>query len=114
MHNGTAVVVQNYYWAKPGNTEAVYQHRLHASAVRAQLGLPGGRVLRRTGASDWLPDVMWECTYASLAARKHDLDILEASTVFREVMAHMRTLIRRFERASWTIVSSAEPSSTAR
>ena len=43
------MVVHNGYYAKPGQAEAVYQWRLHASDVRAQLGFPPGRVLRRIG-----------------------------------------------------------------
>ena len=97
------VVAQNYYWAKPGHAEAVYRHRLHASHVREQLGLPRGCVLRLHSASDILPDVMWECDYPDLEARQRDLEILNQSDTFREVRSHMRTLIRQFERSTWEV-----------
>lgn len=104
--NQDAIVVHNYYWARPGKVDEVYRHRLYASKVRATLGLPTGRVLRRTGASDELPDVIWECEYPSLAARQRDLQALTDSGVFDAVMAHMRTLTRKFDRGMWTISGS--------
>ena len=60
------LVVQNYYYAKPGKAEEVYHWRLHASEVRAGLGLAPGRVLKRVRSSDDpvdstdLPDVVKE------------------------------------------------------
>ncbi len=38
----TRLVVQNYCYAKPGKVDEVYQWRLHASEVRARLGLARG------------------------------------------------------------------------
>ncbi len=95
------IVVHNYYYAKPGQQDAVYQWRLHASDVRARLGFPPGRVLRRLGDSDTQPDVIWECTYPDLAARQRDVRAVEATAEFQAVMQHMRTLINRFERQLW-------------
>ena len=100
------IVVHNLYYAKPGQAEAVYQWRLHASNVRAQLGFPRGRVLRRvddaTEPKPWpQPDVIWECDYASLAEREQDARAVESTPAFQAVMRHMRTLIDHFERRIW-------------
>ena len=108
----TMIVVHNGYYAKPGQAEAVYQWRLHASDVRAQLGFPPGRVLRRIGDADdhhqaVRPDVIWECTYPSLSARERDAKAIEATPEFRAVMQHMRTLIQHFDRQMWRVSSSA-------
>jgi len=106
---GKALVVQNFYYALPGKADEVYLWRVHASEVRARLGLAVGRVLRRTPASGndakdaELPDVVWECEYPSLEARAADLARLDASREFDSVEAHMRTLIRRFRRAVFTV-----------
>ncbi len=100
---GSSIVVQNYYWAKDGLAEEVYRHRLHASEVRASLGLFVGRVLRRLGESDALPDVIWECEYPDAAARQADLDALSESGRFEPVMEKMGSLIERFDRAVWSV-----------
>jgi hypothetical protein len=110
---GKAIVVQNFYYALPGKADEVYRWRLHASEVRARLGLAVGRVLRLTPASGTdsgdseLPDVVWECEYPNAQARAADLARLDASREFVPVEAHMQTLIRRFQRAVFA-VSGAE------
>jgi hypothetical protein len=109
---GTAIVVQNFYYALPGKADEVYRWRLHASEVRARLGLAVGRVLRRTAVSGAdtddaeLPDVVWECEYPNAKARAADLARLDASREFDPVEAHMKTLIRGFRRAVFTVSGS--------
>ena len=103
------IVVQNFYYALPGKADEVYRWRLHASEVRARLGLAVGRVLRRTPASPGetedadLPDVVWECEYPNAKARTADIARLDASGEFKPVEAHMDTLVRQFRRAVFTI-----------
>lgn len=109
---GEAIVVQNLYYALPGKADEVYRWRMHASEVRAQLGLAVGRVLRRKPASGDevenadLPDVVWECEYPNAEARAADLARLDASRKFEPVEAHMQTLIRQFRRAVFTVPTS--------
>ena len=104
-----AIVVQNFYYALPGKADEVYRWRVHASEVRARLGLSVGRVLRRTPASPGepedadLPDVVWECEYPNGKARAADIARLDASGEFNPVEAHMATLIRQFRRAVFTV-----------
>lgn len=109
---GKAIVVQNFYYALPGKADEVYRWRVHASEVRARLGLAVGRVLRRTPATGAdaedtdLPDVVWECEYPNARARAADLARLDASREFDPVEAHMQTLIRSFRRAIFTVPGS--------
>lgn len=109
---GKVIVVQNFYYALPGKADEVYRWRLHASEVRARLGLAVGRVLRRTPPSGHetedadLPDVVWECEYPNAEARAADVARLDASREFEPVEAHMQTLIRQFRRAVFTVSAS--------
>ena len=90
---------QSAYHAKPGMAEAVYQQRIHASEVRVHIGLPYGRVFRRTdGAGSNVPDVIWQLEYADVAAQKFDLDVRAKSPAFEEVRSKMSTLIADFGR----------------
>lgn len=101
------IVVRNEYWAKEGLVDEVYRHRLHASDVRAELGLYRGRVLRRVGDSEHQPDVVWECEYPSLVARETDLRALGESGRFEPVMEKMGTLIKKFDRSVWRVSEAA-------
>lgn len=96
-----AVVVQNYYFPKPGKEEAVHELRLHASDVREELGLPRGAVLRRVEGPDSLPLVIWQNEYASVEERRRDSEAAVSAPAFQEVMDEMGTLLRHFERALW-------------
>ncbi|MEJ0103720.1 MAG: hypothetical protein WDO19_14710 [Bacteroidota bacterium] len=97
-----AILVQNHYYPKPGKEEEVYKWRLHASAVRAGLGLPKGRVLKKLTGNGG-PYVVWECEYPSLNAREKDVASIDQSDEFKKVQEHMGTLIERFERYVWEI-----------
>jgi len=102
-----AVIVQNYYYAKPGKADEVYRWRLHASDVREKLGFARGRVLRRresvdqTQESSNLPDVIWECEYANIDERERESTQVSATPEFQAVQQHMSTLIQRFDRATY-------------
>ena len=104
------IVVQNYYFALPGKIQAVYELRLHASAVRASLGLPRGRVLRREqdesgSTAPPLPDVVWECEYPSVSAREADVATLGHSVEFARIEKQMDSLLRDFQRVVFTVSS---------
>jgi hypothetical protein len=104
-----ALVVQNYYYALPGKATDVYLWRLHASDVRAKLGLARGRVLRRVPDPKTnkllpaLPDVIWECDYSNAEAREADVARLDKSEEFDEVQKHMDTLVRDFRRVMFQV-----------
>lgn len=97
------IVIQNYYWAKEGKIEEVYQHRLYASEVRKKLGLEVGRVLKRTTTDGELPHVIWECEYESEEARQEDVRKLSESGAFDTVQEKMSTLIEKFDRGMYRI-----------
>lgn len=107
-HSGP-VMAENYYYAKPGKAAEVYRWRLHASDVRARLGFPRGRVLRYigkaapAGTSGDVPDVIWECEYASEQARVRDYAAITANPAFQAVEKHMETLLRRFESGTYQV-----------
>ena len=96
------ILVQNLYFPKPGKEEEVYKWRLHASDVRSKLGLPKGRVLKKLSGTDG-PFVIWECEYPSLEAREKDITVLDKSEEFKQVQAHMSTLLDKFERSVFAI-----------
>src|ERR1700736_5322862 len=90
------IVGQNRYYAKTGKAEEVYQWRLHACDVLNQLGLHSGHVFRGAGGVE--PDVVWQIELdPETFAREGQIE--RDSHAFQEVMEHMGTLIRRFERS---------------
>ena len=101
--NEERILIQNYYWAKEGKIEEVYQHRLYASQVRQELGLAVGRVLKRTTNDGELPNVIWECEYESEEARQEDIRKLGESGAFDAVQEKMSTLIDKFDRGMYRI-----------
>lgn len=101
------IVVHNAYYPKPGLEEEVYQLRLRASEVRAQLGLVEGRVLRRRQGPEGGAEVIWEAEYPDSAARALDLERLATSLAFDSIQTRMGTLLARFERSTWGVAPSA-------
>jgi hypothetical protein len=95
-----------YYARDPGVRAEVLSTRLRASAVRAAMAVPGGRVFRRVDGDAELPDVIWDCAFADAAAHDRDMDARAASPEFEAVRAHMRTLTRRFERVLYAFDSN--------
>ena len=97
------IIVQNYYWAKEGKIQEVYEHRKYACEVRKNLGFAVGRVLLRKDSQGGLAHVIWECEFPSEAARQEDIRLLSESGAFEEVMEKMGTLIDKFDRATYYI-----------
>jgi hypothetical protein len=95
------VIVQTNYWALPGKAEEVYEWRMHASDVTEKLGLLRGRVLRRQGNSEVLPDVMWQIEFPNDAERIRYAQAVTTAPEFQEVQKHMETLVHRFELSIW-------------
>jgi hypothetical protein len=98
---GSTIVEQTSYFALPGKAEDVYRVRLHASDVLEKLGLPRGRVLRRQGNSETLPDVMWLVEYPDEAAHQRSLKIRLESPEFKAVQDEMKTLISHGDLGIW-------------
>ncbi len=92
------ILSHNYYYARPGNEDAVLKQRLHASDVRTRIGLERGRVLKKISGADDFPDVLWELGFPDMAAQDADMAARAASADFEAVRVDMRQLYRRFER----------------
>ena len=92
------IVSLNFYYARPGLEGEVLQQRLRACEVRRAMGLPRGRVMRRTAGGDGLPDVIWQLEFEHVAGHHADMAARAASPEFEAVRARMRELCRRFER----------------
>ena len=93
----------NFYYAQPGNEDAVLRQRLYASDVREKLAIPRGRVMRRTAGAATLPDAIWELQFAEIAGHHADMAVRAASPEFEAVRAGMRKLCRRFDRPLFEI-----------
>ena len=98
---GSTIVEQTSYFALPGKAEDVYRVRLHASDILERLGLPRGRVLRRQGNSETLPDVMWLVEYPDEAAHQQSLQVRLESPQFKAVRDEMKTLISHADLGIW-------------
>jgi len=97
------ILVQNYYWAKDGMIDEVYEHRMYASHIRDSLGLAVGRVLLNKAEDGKQAHVIWECEYINEEARKEDIRLLDESGAFEGVMLKMNTLISKFERGVYQL-----------
>ncbi len=106
------IVVLNMYYANPGKADEVLQTRLQASNIREQMGLPRGRVLKRINDAENLPDVMWACEYADIAAHDADMASRAGSDSFEGIRDRMRTVLQRFERTLWRVAHPADDGKT--
>lgn len=97
------IVSFNFYYAKPGQEDAVLQQRLRACDVRDNMGVPRGRVLARTAGAADLPDVIWEHHFDDISGHHADMAARAASPEFEAIRAGMRKLYRRFERPLFEI-----------
>jgi hypothetical protein len=97
------IVVQNHYFAAPGQRDAVLKTRRDANACRVSLGLPPGRTLVLARGSEAVPDVIWELDVPDLAAWEADLAVLAASPEFEAIRATQRSQLRGFERMAYQV-----------
>ena len=98
-NGATGIVERTHYYAKPGLAAEVLDVRRKASAVRLSIGLPAGEIfVKHPGGDGSEPDVVWQCTFANVAARDADLATRAASAEFENVRVQMRKLYTRFER----------------
>lgn len=107
------IVSHNYYYARPGNAEAVLRQRLRACDVREKIGLPRGRVLQKIEGVTELPDVMWEIEFDDTSGHHIDMAARAASPEFEAIRHGMRLLYRRFERPLYASCAADVSSSVA-
>jgi len=101
----------NFYYAQPGQEDAVLRQRLRACDVRDNMGVPCGRVLARSAGAAELPDVIWEHQFDNVDGHHADMAARAASAEFEAIRAGMHKLCRRFERPLFEI--SADAAATA-
>lgn len=92
------IVSLNFYYARPGNADAVLRQRIRACDVRASLGLPRGQVCAKIEGGDGWPDTLWRLDFPDMAAQDADMAARAASPEFEAIRVGMRQLYRRFER----------------
>ncbi len=97
------IVVQNHYFAAPGQRDLVLATRRAANACRVRLGLPEGRTLVLARGSYQVPDVIWQIEFPDLAAWEADLAILAASAEFTQIRAVQSSYLRHFERCAYEV-----------
>jgi hypothetical protein len=97
----------NFYYAHPGQEDAVLRQRLRACDVRENMGVPRGRVLARSAGGAELPDVIWEHQFDNIDGHHADMAARAASAEFEAIRAGMRKLCRRFERPLFEISADA-------
>jgi len=90
------IVESTHYWPREGLLDAVLAQRRAASALRARMGLPPGRIYRRVEGGG--ADVRWECTFDSRADFERDMAARAASPEFAATRQAMHALLQRFER----------------
>jgi len=90
------IVETTNYYAKPGQRDAVLEHRRNGSRLRRAMGLNPGRIFVNTGGQG--PDVRWECEFASAGELQDDLVARDKSPEFAQQRQHMTELTDRFER----------------
>jgi hypothetical protein len=100
------IVERTQYYAKPGLAAEVLDIRRKASAVRVSIGLPAGEILiKHPGGDGSEPDVVWQCTFADLAARDADLGGRGERGEGGGGRVQMRKLYARFERQVFATAS---------
>jgi hypothetical protein len=97
----------NFYYAHPGQEDAVLRQRLRACDVRENMGVPRGRVLARSAGGAELPDVIWEHQFDNIDGHHADMAARAASAEVEAIRAGMRKLCRRFERPLFEISADA-------
>jgi len=97
----------NFYYAHPGQEDAVLRQRLRACDVRENMGVPRGRVLARSAGGAELPDVIWEHQFDNIDGHHADMAARAASAEFDGTRAGMRKLCRRFDRPLLEISADA-------
>ena len=106
------IVSFNFYYARPGQQDAVLRQRLRACEVRQDLGIPRGRVLSRITGATALPDVIWEHRFEDVGGHHADMAVRAASPEFEAIRAGMRELCRRFERPLFEVCTTAAGNDT--
>jgi hypothetical protein len=107
------ILVHQRYFAKPALREQVIATRIEASRRLLELGVPAGKIwvpvqgvnnVRIAAGADALPDVIWECTYPSLATREEYRARQESDPQFHAIRTHQGTQLSQWLREHYELV----------
>ena len=103
------ILVHQRYFAKPNLRDRVIETRIEASSRLAALGVPAGQiwvpVRDQAGMSDTgLPDVVWECTYATLEERERLRVRQEGDPAFHAIRTRQGTQLERWAREHYQLL----------
>ncbi len=103
------ILVHQRYFAKPGLRDKVIETRVEASQRLKTLGVPAGQiwvpVRGEAGISDTgLPDVIWECPYASLEERERIRSLQESDAAFHTIRTRQGTQLTQFLREHYRLL----------
>jgi hypothetical protein len=103
------ILVHQRYFAKPELRQQVVETRIEASARLASLGVPSGRIwvpmpLAADPEPADLPDVIWECTYASPEERERIRALQEGDPEFSAIRARQGTQLVRWRREHYRLL----------
>ncbi len=99
------VIVQNYYYPKPGKLEEVVALRIDASKLLKEFGLSSGKVMvieQKTKEA-----VIWESEYVSMQSLEKELNSLTAQQKAKfqtMILDKMKLLTTRFKRTQSFVV----------
>jgi hypothetical protein len=109
------ILVQQRYFAKPGLRDRVLDTRVEASHRLLELGVPAGQIwvpaddagnlVAAGGPVDaGLPDLIWECTYRSLAEREQIRAKQESDPAFHAIRTRQGTQLTRWVREHYRLL----------
>lgn len=103
------ILVHQRYFAKPDLRDRVIETRIEASSRLAALGVPAGQiwvpVRGQEGIADaGLPDVIWECTYATLEERERVRTRQEGDPAFHAIRTRQGTQLDRWVREHYQLL----------
>lgn len=108
------IIVQNYYYPKPGKLDEVRVLRVEASKLLKKFGLTAGQVLvsrqtmdRASGKQEEVATIIWHAEYQNLSALKKEMNsftVEQDSQMQTEILNKMKLLVNRFKRTSSYVV----------
>ena len=108
------IIVQNFYYPKPGKFDEVLALRIEASKLLKEFGFSSGMVFvnrqtmdRQKGKEAEVASIIWHGEYESLESLKKEMNSwnpAQENRFQKEILSKMKLLIDRFKRTSNYIV----------
>jgi hypothetical protein len=104
------IVVQNFYYPKPGKFDEALALRIEASTLLEEFGFATGKVLvnrqtmdRSKGKEAEVASILWQVEYESLESLKKEMNSwtpIQVNRFQKEILSKMNSLVDRFKRTS--------------